>query len=207
MSMGNPFIGKYFNNYRFGLDMQDGNWDRIKTTMFWSIAVLSPHTGDLFIPNSDSIGLLPGLNDNDFVFVVNFQVVTRTLVEISGRFSRVSEDDPRLKMLQRATSYLNNGENVYFVNYDYRKKGVVLPEIMYINSAFDSEDNNCKTVALFNVDEKEKTISFRLSDLGLSDGEYEVEFVWENRVDRISEFIFVLKPHQSILLKIKKAVL
>lgn len=204
ISMGNPFIGKYFNNYRFGLDIQDGKWDRIKTTMFWAVGILSPHTGDLFIPNSDSIGLLPGLSDDDFTFVVNWQIVTRTLVEISGRFSRVDENNPRLKVLQRAVQYLNNGESVYFANYDYRQKGVSLPEIIYINSAFDCADEGYKTVAVFNSGETEKEICFTPADIGLTDGEHEVEFVWENKFESLDTFRFLLKPHQSVLLKIKK---
>ena len=204
VSMGNPFIGEYFNNYRFGLDVGAGHWNNIKTSMFWSVAVLSPHTGDLFIPNSDSIGLLPGLGDEDFMFVVNWQIITRTLVEISGRFSRVDENNPRLKILQRAVQYLNNGENVYFAKYDYRQKGVTLPEIIYIDSAFDCKDTGYKTVAVFNSAEEMKEIRFTPADIGLTDGEREVEYVWENKREVLDSFEFMLKPHQSILLKIKK---
>ncbi len=204
ISLGNPFLGKYFNNYRFGLDIQDGKWDRITQTMFWATAILSAHTGDLYIPNSDSIGLLPGLSDDDFIFVVNWQIITRTLVEISGRFSRVDESNPRLKVLQRAVQYLNNGENVYFAKYDYRKKGVNLPQIIYINSAFDSADERYKTVAVFNDSQTDKEITFTCADIGLTDGEHEVEFVWENKKQTLSEFVFALRPHQSVLLKIKK---
>jgi hypothetical protein len=204
ISLGNPFIGKYFNNYRFGLDVGAGNWDNIKTSMFWGVDVLSPNTGDLFIPNSDSIGLLPQLHDEDFMFVVNWQIVTRTLVEISGRFSSVEENDPRLQILKRAVQYLNNGESVYFAKYDYRQKSVALPEIIYINSAFDCKDEGYKTVAVFNGSEETKEICFVPADIGLTDGEYEVEYVWENKRERLASFAFTLKPHQSILLKIKK---
>ena len=204
VSMGNPFIGKYFNNYRFGLDVGAGRWENIRTSMFWSVAMLSTHTGDLFIPNSDSIGLLPGLNDDDFQFVVNWQIITRTLVEISGRFSKVDEENPRLKVLQRAVQYLNNGEDVYFAKYDYRQKGIVLPEIIYINSAFDCADTGYKTVALFNSGEEEKTVCFHNADIGLSDGAHDVEFVWQQKFETMEHYKFMLKPHQSLLLKIKK---
>ena len=203
VSMGNPFIGKYFNNYRFGLDVGAGNWDNIKTSMFWSVAVLSPHAGDLFIPNSDSIGLLPNLNDEDFIFVVNWQIITRTLVEISGRFLLVEENNPRLQILKRAVQYLNNGESVYFAKYDYRQKGVALPKIIYINSAFDCKNKGYKTVAVFNSEEITKEICFTPTDIGLTDGEHETEFVWENKYESLDSFAFTLKPHQSILLKIK----
>ena len=137
------------------------------------------------------------------MFVVNWQIITRTLVEISGRFSKVAENDQRLKILQRATQYLNNGENVYFAKYDYRKKGENLPEIMYINTAFDSGETNYKTVAIFNASEERKTVSFTNKDVGLTDGEKEVEFVWQGRTEKLDNFSFSLLPHQSMLLKIK----
>ena len=203
IGMGNPFIGKYFNNYRFGLDVGAGKWERIKTTTFWSVAVLTTHTGDLFIPNSDSIGLLPNLNETDFMFVVNWQIITRTLVEISGRFSQIDNNNPRLRILQRATKNLNNGENVFFAKYDYRRKGEILPEIIYINSAFDSGDKNYKTVAVFNATEEEKTVSFSTEDIGLSKDVYETEFVWTNKKVELGFYDFILKPHGSILLKVK----
>jgi hypothetical protein len=202
--MGNPFIGKYFNNYRFGLDIGAGNWALISTTIFWGVAVLSTHTGDLFIPNSDSIGLLPGLNDDDFMLVVNWQIITRTLVEISGRFSLIDANNPRLKILQRAVQYLNNGEDVYFAKYDYRNKGINLPEIIYINSAFDCRDDEYKTVAVFNFGRQEKTIEFSNSDIGLSDGLHEVEYVWEEKRELVDSYFITLKPHQSVLIKVKK---
>ena len=205
ISMGNPFIGRYFNNYRFGLDVGAGKWENIKTCLFWSVAVLSPLTGDLFIPNSDSVGLLPGLNDTDFMFVVNWQIITRTLVEISGRFSQVDENDPRLKVLQRTTKYLNNGESVYFAKYDYRKKGENLPEIIYINSAFDSGDENYKTVAVFNSTEEEKAVSFSDEDIGAC-GELRYIDIWNGTESAGNVMTVRLKPHESRLYLVKQIV-
>lgn len=204
LSMGNPFIGKYANNYRFGEDIGAGNWEKVKRTVFLAVSVLSTHTGDLIIPNSDSIGMLPDLSDTDFMFVVNFQIISRTLVELSGRFSKVDTENPRFKVLQRALRYINNGENVYFVNYDYRKKGKIIPEIIYINSAFDAKDDNFVTVGVFNIEETDKTVEFSCKDLGLPDKKHQTEYVWENKVENEKDFKFNLKPHQSVLLKIKK---
>ncbi len=206
ISMGDPFIGKYFNNYRFGLDVGAGKWDNIKTVIFWAVAILSAHTGGLFVPNSDSIGLLPGLNDDDFQFIVNFQVITRTLVEISGRFSTVSEDNKRLKVLQKATEYLNNGECVYFAKYDYRKFGEVLPEIIYIKSFFDkpniANEGNIRTVGIFNTHEIENEFSLDIKDLDLNDGEYVFEDVWNGTIIKGTEYKTTLKPHGSALIKV-----
>lgn len=205
---GNPFIGKYFNNYRFGLDVGAGNWNNIKTTIFWGMACLTTHTGDLLIPNSDSIGLLPELNDTDFMFVVNYQIVTRTLVEISGRFSRKDIDKKRLEIIKRATQYLNNGENVYFPRYDYRRQGVITPDIIYINSAFDgvaSEDGmGVKTVGLFNSEECEKNVAFSLKDIGV---ESVAEFydVWNGETITSDSYSCTLPPHGSKILKVTYA--
>ncbi|MDY2879386.1 MAG: alpha-galactosidase [Candidatus Borkfalkiaceae bacterium] len=201
---GNPFLGKYFNNYRFGLDVGAGRWENVLTTVFWGMAVLPTHTGDLFIPNSDSIGLLPGLDDADFEFVVNYQIVTRSIVEISGRFSREDIDEKRLGMIRRATKYVNNGENVFFPRYDYRKTGRNLPEIAYIDSAFDRpEADGVKTVALFNAGETEKAVRFGVSDIGFS-GEVEFTDVWRGGTVRAEEYSCVLPPHGSRLLYAEK---
>ncbi len=204
VSMGNPFIGKYFNNYRFGLDVGAGSWRNIKTTAFWAVSMLSNHTGDLFIPNSDSIGLLPGLNDTDFLFVVNFQIITRTLVEISGRFSKKDLNQERLAIIKRATKYLNNGEDVYFANFDYRKTGMNLPNTVYIKSLFDERTSpeNSRTVALFNADEVAKEVSFTVTDLGLAEGEYAFENVWTGEKFTANGVKVTLQPHGSSLFKV-----
>lgn len=199
---GNPFLGKYFNNYRFGLDVGAGNWNNIRTTTFWGMAVLTTHTGDLFIPNSDSIGLLPGLNDTDFMFVVNYQIITRTLVEISGRFSRPDRDEKRLEVIKRATKYLNNGEDVYFPRFDYRKTGLHVPEIAYINSLFDEPKGEGKTVALFNDGEEEKEISFTTEEIGVC-GKAIFTDVWSGESVTTDEFICKLPAHGSKLLYVK----
>lgn len=200
---GNPFIGKYFNNYRFGLDVGAGNWNNIKTTMFWGMACLTTHTGDLFIPNSDSIGLLPGLNDTDFMFVVNYQIITRTLVEISGRFTKKDLNKDRLAVIRRATQYLNNGEDVYFPRYDYRKTGMNIPEIIYTNSAFDGrapkDGEIIKTVGLFNAEEREKAVAFTLKDIGI-EGHAQFTDVWSGESSTGDGCCCVLSPHKSKLL-------
>ena len=204
ISMGNPFIGRYVNNYRFGDDMDVGLWSAISTTVYWSLASLTTHTGDLFVPNSDSMCIFSKLNDDDFMFIVNFQIITRALVEIAGRFSEIEEDNPRLKVLQRATKYINNGEDVYFACYDYRRKGKNLPEIIYIKSAFDSGSEDYFTVAVFNGGEESKEIRFDFADLGLTAGSHAVEYVWEEKTQIQENFRMQLKPHGSTLLKIKK---
>ncbi len=206
VSMGNPFIGKYFNNYRFGLDVGAGDWERVVASFFWGVSVLSTHSGDLFVPNCDSLGILPNLNDSDFMFIVNFAIITRSLVEISGRFSKVESDNKRLKVLQRATKYLNNGEDVFFAKYDYRKNGINIPCVVYIKSAFDGCDNAdiIRTVALFNSSEQNLKVSFSLGDLDSHFSECKLEDVWNNEILCGNSFDFELKPHESRLFYVKR---
>ncbi len=201
MSMGNPFMGKYFNNYRFGIDVGGGKWLNIATTFLWGVCALSTHTGDLFIPNCDSIGFLRSLNDVDYMFAVNFAIISRSFVETSGRFSSVSESDERLAVLQRATEYLNNGENVYFAKFDYRKKGKNLPNILYLKSHFDSpeQNENFRTVALFNVTEQPVTIEFSAADIELFGDKYLFSEVWTNEKVESNGLCVTLNPHESRL--------
>lgn len=207
ISMGNPFLGKYFNNYRFGLDVGAGEWNKLKATMFFALAVLSTHTGDLYIPNSDSVGMLPGLNDRDFMFIVNFQLITRTLVEICGRFSKVNENDSRLKVLQKAVACINNGQDVYFANYDYRRKGANIPNVIYIKTPFFAVETNealpLRTVALLNADDEQKTFSVEFSALGIDGGEYVVTDVWSGETKLVKGAYNVTLPaHGSVLINL-----
>lgn len=198
VATGNPFLGKYFNNYRFGEDVAAGIWRRVLATVLAGVSVLTTQTGDLLIPNSDSIGLLPGLNDRDYMFVVNYQIITRTLVEICGLFSKVSDDHPRLAVIKRATKYLNNGENVYFPNYDYRAKGKIFPEVIYIKSPFDGAPEYQYTVALFNPFETERTVTVRAADFGLSSCRFTE--VWAPEKKEEADGMSVrLAPHESRL--------
>ena len=207
---GNPFIGKYFNNYRYGIDVSSGKWDLIRTTMLWGVACTATQTGDLYIPNSDSVSLFPDLSDLDFKYWTNYVLITRSMVEVAGRYTDMSKvNKDRLKILQKATCNVNNGQNVYLAKYDYRKPGKDLPSIMYIKTGhFTTEVGKSlpvRTVGLFNADEEDKVVSFKASDLGLKDARYTLTDVWTGEVVEMSdEYTTTLKPHESKLLSVNK---
>ena len=208
---GNPFIGKYFNNYRYGIDVSSGKWDLLRTAMLWGVACTATQTGDLYIPNSDSISLFPDLSDLDFKYWTNFVLITRTMIEVAGRYAdmdKVNKD--RLAVLQKATCNVNNGQRVYLVNFDYRKPGKDLPNIMYIKTGhFTCEEGKnlpLRTVGLFNADEEDKVVSFKLSDLGLGDGAYILTDVWTGEKTEVtSEYTVTLAPHDSRLISVNLA--
>lgn len=182
VGMGNPFLGEYFDNYRYGLDVGAGDWKKVKTTMLWGCACFSTHVGDMFIPNGDSIGLMEGLNDTDFNFLLNYLLITHSLVEISGLFSNPNANEKRIEVLKKATCGLNNGADVYFANFDYRKNDAFIPNVFYTSTpCFDDKDFNgeiLRTVALFNFEESDREISFNIEDIGLEKGEYILTDVW-----------------------------
>jgi hypothetical protein len=179
--MGNPFLAEKFTNYRYGIDIGNGNWENIVTNFLWGTACFALHTGDLFVPNSDSIGLLPGLSDDEALFCINYCLISRSMVEVAGWLYQ-EPDHPRMKWVKKALCCPNNGQDVFFANYDYRKESKG-PETWYLKTPHFSllEDNEAlpvRTFALFNLEDKARDISVKLSDLDLPDGAWRITNVW-----------------------------
>lgn len=209
--MGNPFLGECFTNYRYGIDVSNGNWDYVKTNFLWGAACFGTHAGDLIVPNSDSIGLFKELPDMDAKFLLDFVMITRTMVEIAGKLS-YETDHPRMKWLKKAACCVNNGQDVFTAGFDYRKPGRVVPEVFYLRSAQFSalEDEPAmplRTVGLFNCEEEEtREISFTLDQLKLEPGKrYRAMDLWsheEYAMDEAGRLTFSLMPHQSVVVVI-----
>jgi len=208
--MGNPFLGEYFTNYRYGPDVGNGVWENLKTNYLWGIACFATHTGDLFVPNSDSVGIFPDLNDTDSMFCMNFCLVTHSMVEIAGLLSKTDKYD-RLKKLKKAVCNPNNGQDIYFVRYDYRShKQFAIPEIIYFKTPhfsklMESELMPVRTVGVFNAEETEKEYFFSVSELGLAPGEYQLTDVWSGEQYEFSDcFERKLAPHESRLFAVNR---
>ena len=208
--MGNPFLGQYFTNYRYGIDVGNGNWDHVKTNYLWGCACFATHTGDLIVPNSDAIGRFAKLSDDDCFFLTNYCLVTHTMVEIAGKLSE-APDDERMRILKKACCNPNNGQDVYFVGYDYRSPIYAVPEIMYFKTPhFSVEENNelipLRTVGLFNIEEEVKEMTFSLADLGLEKGEYVLTNVWNGEQFAVTDsFTAAVNKHGSLLFAVTKA--
>jgi len=207
--MGNPFLGEYFTNYRYGIDVGGGKWDYVKTNYLWGAACFATHTGDLFVPNSDAIGVFSNLSDDECFFLTNYCLVTHTMVEIAGKLSEEPESK-RLDQLKKACCNPNNGQDVYFVGYDYRVNHYSVPEIMYFKTPhFSVEENNevipLRTVGLFNIEEENKDMTFSIADLGLEPGEYVLTDVWGGEQYPITDsFTTNVNRHGSRLLAVSK---
>jgi hypothetical protein len=202
--MGNPFLGEYFTNYRYGIDVGSGNWQNVKTNYLRGAACFATHTGDLFVPNSDSVGTFPGLTEDEAMFNINYCLTTHSMVEIAGKLSQAT-DKGRVKILKKAVCNPNNGQDVYFANYDYRRKEYCVPEVMYFKTPHFSTLENAeglpvRTIGLFNIEDDAKTIGFSLESIGLEKGNYILTDVWSGEQYEIKDCIdFVIRPHASRL--------
>ena len=193
--MGNPFLGKYFTNYRYGIDIGNGHWENVKTNFRWGIGCFATHTGKLFVPNSDSIGLFPGLNDTDAIFCVNYCLTTHSMVEIAGLLSK-NQDHPRFAMLKKAVCNPNNGQDVYTAGYDYRVDDI--PRKLYFNTGhFTTAENVAglplRTIGFFNVDDQSIEVPFDAPEFGLSRKKYYLTDVWSNQT-----FLWKGKSHLEL---------
>lgn len=209
IAMGNPFLGKYFTSYRYGVDIDEPKWYNFKTIYTWCAVCLATHTGDLHVPNSDGIGMFDSLSDTDAMFATNFLIITRSMVELAGRYSKVDPENPRFKVVRKATCHINNGQDVYFADYDYRVVGA-LPEVMYLKTPhFSNEAKDfapVRTVAVFNISDNDGEIrTVTRTGLGLLEGEYILTDVWTGERFELSEKIdFTLLAHGSRLFSVNK---
>ncbi len=205
--MGNPFLGEFFTNYRYGIDIGGGNWDYVRTSFQWGAACYATHTGDLFPPNSDSIGIFPGLSRTEAMFCINYCLASHSMVEIAGKLSQVT-DAEQLRILKKAACNPNNGQDVYFAQFDYRDHTQRSPEILYFKTPHftalkDRAALPLRTVGVFNLDDKEKTFTLRFDELDLENGSYILTDVWSGEQTAAADcFTVTLAPHESRLLAV-----
>lgn len=204
--MGNPFLGEFFTNYRYGIDIGSGNWDNVRTSFQWGAACYATHTGDLFPPNSDAIGMFPGLSRTEATFCINYCLVSHSMVEIAGKLSQVTDVD-QLRMLKKAACNPNNGQDVYFAQFDYRDHAQRSPEILYFKTPhFSRVEGNAalplRTVGVFNLSDEVKSFTLPLDELDLKQGTYALTDVWTGEQTVADRIEVTLEPHASVLLAV-----
>jgi hypothetical protein len=208
--MANPFLGEYFTNYRYGIDIGSGNWDHVKTNFLWGTACFALHIGDLIVPNSDSVGLFPGLSDTEAMLCINYCLISRSMVEIAGWLYDEPQNHPRFKTLKKTVCCPNNGQNVYFTRYHYRENNEA-PAVWYFKGPHFSlmQDNPClplRTVALFNIQDSPQDIGFSLAELDLPEEKYFLTDVWDNQAVAVVEkgCSVQMPPHSSRLFSVSR---
>lgn len=199
--MANPFLGEKFTNYRYGIDIGVGEWGNVVTNFLWGAACFSTHIGDLFVPNSDSIGLFPGLSNVEALTCINYCLISRSLVEVSGWLYQ-QPDHPRMKWVRKALCCPNNGQDVYFVDYDYRDRSSLGPPIWYLRTPhFTLLEGSAwmplRTVAVFNLADDEKSFGLTAAKLGLPAGKYTITDIWSLETRDIKAFRKFALPGRS----------
>ncbi|NLF93783.1 MAG: hypothetical protein GX564_07835, partial [Oligosphaeraceae bacterium] len=186
------------------------NWDYVRTNYLWGMACFATHTGDLFVPNSDSVGLFPGLADTEAMFCLNYCLVTHSMVEIAGRLSQ-NPDSPRLAALKKAVCNPNNGQDVFFAGWDYLDPKQKYPAVLYFKTAHfcpaqDQPGLPLRTVSIFNLEDEERILSFNASALGLEDSAaYVLTDVWSGQAYALNgSFSCSVSAHGSRLLAVSE---
>ncbi len=209
--MANPFLSEFYTNYRYCIDIGKGIWENMKASMFWGVGCFSLHLGDVFVPNSDGIAYLKALSNDEFMHWTNFVVITRSLVELAGKYSEEDGTSERFKVIKKAANCLNNGQDIHYAQFNYRDKGMVIPHIIYIDTPLFTTGETCdnlplKTIGLFNTYDEEKTITITSKDFGLKEGKYLLTDVWTGKQYDFNKksYTVTLKPRASQLLTLTK---
>ena len=204
--MNNPFLGEYFTNYRYGIDIGHGDWVNVKTTFLWGAACFATHTGDLFVPNSDSVGVFPGLTDDEALFCINFCLATGSMVEISG-FLDTYDGNPRMKYLRKAVCCPNNGQEIFLAGLDYRTSDEAPDKFFFKGPFFSLERGNAnlplRTIGFFNLEDDAKKIAVSTQELELPAGKYLAWDIWAGKaVEFEDSFAVDTAAHGSALYSI-----
>lgn len=209
--MNNILMGKYVDNYRYGIDIGKGEWSNVKTNARWAAFCLNAHTGNFWIPNSDSIGNYPGLVHEEAETAINFCLISRSLVEISGWLHKEA-DSPLMPYLIKACCCPKNGEDVYFGDFNFKTTNEP-PEIWYTRSAhFSMDENNphlpLRTVSIFNWNDEQKNITFNHKSLDLQqDKAFMLKDYWTGEFTMLAaneSSTLAIKPHHSRLFSVSK---
>ncbi len=209
--MGNPFLAEFYTNYRYGIDVGNGNWENFCTNLLWGAACFGLHIGDLFVPNSDSIGIFPELPDSEVQAIINYCLISRSLVEVGGWLYQY-RDHPRMAWVRKALACPDNGQDVFFAGYDYRANALPGPDTWYIKTPHFSRLRNTpglpvRTVAFFNLDDAPKDFVLKPGDLQLPEGEFLATDIWSLETIAVSQDTgFTLDAHASRMFGISPAV-
>lgn len=212
IAMGNIHLSEYVDNYRYGIDVGSGNWDNFRINAKWAAFCLNTHTGDIFVPNSDSVGFFPNLARHEARTAINFCLISRTMLEISGWLYR-EPDNPLLPFLQKACCCPKNGENVFFGEFDFKQTDNA-PAVWFLKSPHFSVDNDNpllpeRTLALFNWSNSEDKFKISALTLDLDSGkDYLLKDFWSEEIIRLKagkELEISLDGHHSRLFSAAQA--
>jgi hypothetical protein len=107
-----------------------------------------------------------------------------------------------MKWVKKALCCPNNGQDVFYADFDYRNDKDVVPPIWYLKtphfSLLEGEEGlPARTVALFNLSDEEQEINLTAEKLNLEKGNYLITDIWSLETKPISEFAKIKLPRRS----------
>lgn len=206
IAMSNIHLGEEVDNYRYGIDIGSGNWNNVKTNVLWAAFCLNTKSGRFCVPNSDGIGIFPGLGRTEAETAINFCLVTRTCMELSGWLHRTGKN-PLTPFLRKTCCAPDNGADIYFGDFNF-KETQGAPVIWYFKGAHFSYDCGNTAIPLvtagcFNWGEDPLELSLHAQTLSLdNDKTYLLKDFWTDELLEIpanGNLTLMLQPHGSRL--------
>jgi len=178
ISCGNPFLGQYVDNFRFGIDIAEGEWKRVVFAARMAAFLVSATHPLGYLANADSIGVLPGLGDEERRTWMHFCFISGTMCEVAGDFANtISEIDSEylrecqpdllgkrcecseaiLEEIQNVGLHVNNGGRVLLTSHTFLEGGS--PPAVWIKCDQSGEP---VYVALFNWGDRFTQIDLEL---------------------------------------------
>jgi len=204
-SMGNPFLAEYADTYRVGLDVSGGEWKEHVLASNWALPLLSVESRKTFLLNMDSLGVNPGLSDEENLSRLTWCFITQGLLEVGGDLTRLSKK--QTGWIRKVTDNCDRGYKCRCADEDAYFK-YPLPEILYVKYPAGSRTGKngvLSHVALFNWKDSEKIAALPFSSCGLGGREKFVNF-WSGKTIKYRDnyILHKLKARESILIEVKR---
>lgn len=193
-AMGNPFLGIYVDVYRFGLDIHDGTWQHIVSIPKWGVPLFPIGGENTWLMDIDSVGINESIPENENRLWFTFGLVTRSLIEVGGDLTKLSNKS--LEDLKKVfNTEINNGIPVFFGDFSIKEFNFP-PRIWW------SCDAKKRYIALFNFGEVQQEIVLKPNSVGLkSNKKYKLKEFWTKEIMRINNLPirFLIPPRTAKL--------
>lgn len=198
ISTGSPFLSNWVDNIRYGIDIGNGKWSNIVYSALTGTFLLHVQTFRFYILNSDSIGLLRQLPDQERRVFWAWAAITRSMCEIAGDLGAQPRED--LRTLQRLTLAPKNGHPAWTGEWLHIERNEPAAIVCTEGDHFSTVTAPYlpeRMVAVFNWSEEPRSFTVTPETLGLPGNTplLDVEF-YESRVEtRTGAWTVHLAPH------------
>lgn len=198
--MGNPFTAQWADTYRSTIDIGVGTWDEQIYNCAWALPTLGFEGRKTFLPNYDSVGIMPGYPANENTFRFTWMFINMGLLETGGRMETWPEE--WVKAMRKLTDRCDRGYRCRCPD-DRAFTGAPFPEVLYVD--YPSESPTAKagvhqSLAFFNWGDEPRVITVRRVRLGHRGPARAVNFWTGEREAFESEFISKRLEGRSALL-------